>query len=107
MFPSLALLFRLTLTGRLGGRAQASAARAEPHRPADRGLTLLGRTAVACLIVGIGLLTIADARWAHAIGVAALLCFWITAFLALVPALLPDAETHDEGVARITRSDRR
>jgi cytochrome d ubiquinol oxidase subunit II len=38
---------------------------------------LLVRTAVACLIVGFGLLTVADAGWAHAVGVAALFAFMV------------------------------
>jgi hypothetical protein len=36
--------------------------------------------------VGFGLLTVADAGWAHAVGVAALFAFVVAAFLALVPA---------------------
>ena len=85
VFPSLALLFRLTLAGRFDpGRAARAAtpARGLPEaRPA-----LLVRTAVACLIVGFGLLTVANAAWAHAVGVAALLAFVVAGFLALVPA---------------------
>ena len=41
------------------------------------------RAAVACLIVGFGLLTVADAGWAHAVGVTALFAFMVTGFLAL------------------------
>jgi TctA family transporter len=44
---------------------------------------------VAGLIVGFGLLTVADAGWAHAVGVAALFAFMIAAFLGLVPGVLP------------------
>jgi cytochrome d ubiquinol oxidase subunit II len=43
------------------------------------------RTAVAALIVGFGLLTVADAGWAHAVGVTALFTFIVAGFLALVP----------------------
>ena len=50
------------------------------------------RIAVALLIVGIGLLTVAEAPWAHAIGVVSLLAFIVVAFAALVPqALAEDA----------------
>jgi cytochrome d ubiquinol oxidase subunit II len=88
VFPSLALLFRLTLTGQLHGAETAetpppAGARA-PSRP-----SLLARVAVACLIAGIGLLNIASAQWAHAIGVVSLLTFIVTGFLATVPAALP------------------
>jgi cytochrome bd ubiquinol oxidase subunit II len=95
VFPSLAVLFRLALTGRLGGAAppeRAAMAHATRGRHEDSPPALLGRVAVACLIVGLGLLTVADARWAHAVGVAAFLAFVVTGFLALVPTLLPDSE---------------
>jgi cytochrome d ubiquinol oxidase subunit II len=52
----------------------------EEARPA-----LLVRLAVACLIVGVGLLTVANAAWAHALGVTALFAFMVAGFLALVP----------------------
>jgi cytochrome d ubiquinol oxidase subunit II len=44
--------------------------------------------AVACLIIGFGLLTIAEARWAHAVGVASLFAFMVSAFVAIIPATL-------------------
>jgi cytochrome bd ubiquinol oxidase subunit II len=85
VFPSLALLFRLTLAGRFdqGRPAQAAprARRREKARPA-----LLVRLAVACMILGFGLLTVANAGWAHALGVTALFAFMVAGFLALVPA---------------------
>ena len=73
LFPALALLFTLTLRGHLG----AHGAEAEPVATAGQsgvaqlllGPTLGARLAVALLIVGIGLLNVADAPWAHAIGV--------------------------------------
>ena len=76
LFPSLALLFRLDAARRLGIRRGRGRTR-RPRRPraAARGLRagLLARPRrVACLIVGVGFLTVADAGWAHAIGVAAL-----------------------------------
>ena len=47
---------------------------------------------MALLIVGIGLLNVAEAPWAHAIGVVSLLAFILVAFAALVPrALAEDA----------------
>ena len=40
----------------------------------------------ACLFAGAGFLTVADAGWAHAIGVAFLLGFIISGLLAAAPA---------------------
>ena len=51
------------------------------------------RTAVACFVAGIGLLTFADAAWAHAIGVLCLLGFIVAAFLAIVPGALANPAT--------------
>jgi cytochrome bd ubiquinol oxidase subunit II len=87
LFPSLALLFRLALTGRFDpspAPAQESAGeRAGPVAP-----PLGARVAVACLIAGIGLLNVANAAWAHALGVLSLFGFMISAFLTIVPAAL-------------------
>jgi cytochrome d ubiquinol oxidase subunit II len=53
---------------------------------------LLARTSVACLIAGVGLLTAADAGWAHAVGVALLLSFIALGFpSALPPDVFSDA----------------
>ena len=90
LFPSLALLFRLSVTGRLRG-----AETAVPAGERRRGVSspLLGRAAVGCLIAGIGLLNLADARWAHAIGVTSLIAFVATAVRAIVPAVLGEPAT--------------
>ena len=87
VFPSLGLLFRLMLSGRLEGDEQP----AERVRTTTAVLSasapgLFVRVAGACLFVGIGLLTVADASWAHAIGVVFLLGFIVTGFLAANPA---------------------
>jgi cytochrome d ubiquinol oxidase subunit II len=102
LFPSLALLFRLVLQGRLGDAGDpvddtAAAAPARQRESLDRLLAvsrdgLLARLAGACLLAGFGFLTVAEAGWAHAIGVAALLGFLIFGFLAVVPAQLADFE---------------
>ena len=87
LFPSLALLFRLAVTGRF-----RAAEHPEPESGAP-GLTpfrsgLLARAAVACLIAGFGLLNVADARWAHGVGVVCYLAFVVLAFRAIIfPAL--------------------
>ena len=49
---------------------------------------LLGRVAAACLLAGFGLLTVAEAGWAHALGVVALFGFIVVGFAGTVPALL-------------------
>jgi cytochrome bd ubiquinol oxidase subunit II len=99
LFPSLALLFRLVLRGRLDRDARAVA-----PTPAIRALLsasspgLLARAAGACLLAGFGFLTIAEAGWAHAIGVAALLGFGVCGFLADVPAQLEQMAREDSSV---------
>jgi hypothetical protein len=51
---------------------------------------LLPRLAIAWLIAGIGFTTIANAAWAHTIGVFSLFAFIVVAFpAALPPDLLP------------------
>jgi cytochrome d ubiquinol oxidase subunit II len=91
LFPSLALLFRLVLGGRLDhGVGVASG---EPA-PGTRAMILASapglaaRCAGAFLLAGIGLLTIADAGWTHAIGVVSLFGFWVLGFVAVGPAQL-------------------
>jgi cytochrome d ubiquinol oxidase subunit II len=87
VFPSLALLFRLTVTGRLH---PAETAPAEPRgkRVGNVALALLARSALACLIVGFGLLNLTSAAWMHAIGVVCLIGFIVIAFRAIIPAAL-------------------
>jgi cytochrome d ubiquinol oxidase subunit II len=89
LVPSLALLFTLTLRGRLGYAEGADAATAEPIGPlrvlAQSRTGLLARVSLGCLVLTLGFLTIADAGWAHAIGVAALFACVLTGFRAAVP----------------------
>jgi len=95
LFPSLALLFRLVLGGRLGAGASAPAAAVDDRailRASRPGL--LGRIAAGCLVAGIGFLNLADAGWAHAIGVCALAAFVVLGFFAAVPLLV--APPHDD-----------
>src|SRR5579884_437223 len=83
LFPSLALLFRLALAGRLQApETTVPDVIAEPLGAIRVGL--LGRVAVALLIAGFGLLNIANAQWAHAIGVVCLLCFVALGFRAII-----------------------
>jgi cytochrome bd ubiquinol oxidase subunit II len=92
LFPSLALLYRLALGGRLGEGGGEPAAGGARRLVTVSSPNLLGRASIACLLAGIGLLTIAEAGWAHAIGVAALMGFVVLGFVAAVPALLPVAD---------------
>jgi hypothetical protein len=54
---------------------------------------------VSCFIAGIGLLTLAEAAWAHAIGVVCLFGFIIAAFLAIVPPALADQAENVPGTS--------
>jgi len=89
VFPALALLFRLTLTGRFRSEPQVvrEAETASDHPPNAR---LLARLGGASLIAGFGLLNVADASWAHGIGIACLFGFVVFAFGAIVVS--PPAE---------------
>jgi cytochrome d ubiquinol oxidase subunit II len=88
LFPSLGLLFRLTLTGHFDPHAPEH----EPavSRAGVMHVALGARLAVAFLIIGVGLLNVASAPWAHAIGVVSLFGFMIAAFAAIVPRALAD-----------------
>jgi cytochrome bd ubiquinol oxidase subunit II len=88
LFPSLALLFRLTLAGRLTGPERVAAA-SPPREPLPATTARNARLAVASLIAGIGLLTVADAGWAHALGAISLLAFVACGYRALLPVDLP------------------
>jgi cytochrome d ubiquinol oxidase subunit II len=53
---------------------------------------LLARAALASLIAGVGLLTVADAGWAHALGIVSLFGFVALGFPALLPPhVVPEA----------------
>jgi cytochrome d ubiquinol oxidase subunit II len=93
LLPSLVLLFRLTLAGRFRAAERDVPESDVVARPTVR-VGLLARVAVACLIVGGGLLNIADARWAHGIGIGCLIGFLLIGFRAIVvPALDQEATT--------------
>ena len=90
LFPSLVLLFRLTLGGQLGHAHEEDAGAPGPARELVLAAApgLLGRVAAACAVAGFGLLTVAEAGWAHALGVVALFAFIVVGFAGTVPALL-------------------
>jgi cytochrome d ubiquinol oxidase subunit II len=93
LFPSLALLFRLVLGGHLDHGAGAPTTGAATGRLAVLSASatgLVARGAGASLLAGMGLLTIADAGWAHALGVLCLFGFIVLGFAAVGPAQLGD-----------------
>ena len=102
LFPSLALLFRLALTGRFDSTYPAPGAGGD-HVPSASMPRLRSRVAVACLIAGVGLLNVAEAQWAHVLGVLSLFGFMVIGFLALAPGTLgnevalTEPEPHDGG----------
>jgi cytochrome bd ubiquinol oxidase subunit II len=91
IFPSLALLFRLTLVGTLRGGHGDHPVASDAPPPSARTLIavstqgLLGRAAIACLVIGFGFLTVLNPGWAHVIGVLALAGFIVLGFVALLP----------------------
>jgi cytochrome d ubiquinol oxidase subunit II len=92
LFPSLALLFRLALTGRFdsshAGRGPGAGQVLSASLP-----RLRARVAVGCLIAGVGLLNVAEAQWAHALGVLSLFGFMVIGVLTLVPETLAQDAT--------------
>src|SRR5947207_3133071 len=91
LLPSLGWLFKLVLSGGFdqGEKQQTPPPARDLLRTTTRGLA--ARVAIAFLIVGFGLTTIADSPWAHAVGVTSLLLFVALAFpWALPPEIRSD-----------------
>jgi cytochrome bd ubiquinol oxidase subunit II len=95
VIPSLVALLRLAVAGRLGDDS-ADGGAAEPRNGRVRSPGLhpgrAGRLATACLIGGFGFLTVAEAGWAHAIGVTMLLAAIALGLAAAAPRLLEENE---------------
>ena len=87
LFPSLGLLFGLTLRGRFDHHAD-DVPPPPPTGLPGTGPARGGRLAVALLVVGIALTNVADAPAAHAIGVVSLLAAAVAGFAALIPLVL-------------------
>jgi cytochrome d ubiquinol oxidase subunit II len=89
LLPSLGLLFRLTLGGRLGQSNSTG------DGPTGGGEALLApstrsaRVAAASLLAGVGFLTVANADWAHAIGVASFFSFLAFGYRAVLDGDIP------------------
>jgi cytochrome bd ubiquinol oxidase subunit II len=97
LFPSLALLFRLVLRGQLDHGAGAAQDRVI-SATALLSVSASGsrtRLAAASLVAGFGFLTVAEAGWAHALGVVALLGFLVFGFLAVAPSQLAEGNAAD------------
>jgi cytochrome d ubiquinol oxidase subunit II len=92
LFPSLALLFRLSLAGRLDP-GPVIAAPIDVTGPDARRPAWAWRAAVACLVTGVLLLTIANASIAHIFGVIAFAGAAWFAFTAVGPDLLAAQES--------------
>jgi cytochrome d ubiquinol oxidase subunit II len=94
LLPSLVLLLRLSLGGQLGYDAGDDGGAAETGRDRDRepplarGTMRAGRAALTCLLGGFAFLTVAEAGWAHAIGVVLVLGALAAGVAAATPALL-------------------
>ena len=100
MIPSLVVLLRLSVAGRLGesGAGGGSVDRRNgPVRTPGLHPARAGRLATACLIGGFGFLTVAEVGWAHAIGVTMLLAAIALGLAAAAPGLLED-EAEDRAV---------
>jgi cytochrome d ubiquinol oxidase subunit II len=85
LFPSLATLFRLTLAGSFDPGAKAAADAAVPRAVAPSRPRLITRLAVASLIIGFGLVNVADGELAHVIGAGFLIAFVALGFRVAVP----------------------
>ena len=88
LFPSLALLFRLSLRGTFRAEERLEGEMGAGGLSGLRGRSWPVRVAVACLIAGIGLLNVADARWAHGVGVVCLMAFVVSGFRAIIVTAL-------------------
>jgi cytochrome d ubiquinol oxidase subunit II len=103
LFPSLGLLFKLTLSGRLdheehGARPVSSVSPVKAVLSASTKSGLQARLAGACLVSGVGFLTFAEPGWAHLIGVVSLLAFIPLGFLAAAPGEMAEREADAESI---------
>jgi cytochrome d ubiquinol oxidase subunit II len=86
LFPSLALLFRLFLHGQLDEGSPTGTPPTATTVLAVSAHRVYTRLSAAGLLAGFGFLTVADAPWAHGIGVACLFGFILFGFVAFAPA---------------------
>jgi cytochrome bd ubiquinol oxidase subunit II len=96
VIPSLLVLLRLSVAGRLGDYSADGGSvdpRNGPVRTPGLHPARAGRLATACLIGGFGFLTVAEVGWAHAIGVTMLLAAIALGLAAAAPRLLEENES--------------
>jgi cytochrome d ubiquinol oxidase subunit II len=100
LFPSLALLFSLVLGGRFDpGRETGAEVPIGGNRRVSGNRGFAGRVAAALAVAGTGLLTVASAGWAHALGVACFAGVVVAGMRAVAPAEVA-TETDDGPSAR-------
>ncbi|MEV6831839.1 cytochrome d ubiquinol oxidase subunit II [Amycolatopsis sp. NPDC051102] len=81
LVPSLLLLFRLFLRGRLDpGAVPGATGPTPPHQAGERGHRVLAGVAVATLLAGVIVTVLADPGWILGIGVACLIACALTTF---------------------------
>jgi cytochrome bd ubiquinol oxidase subunit II len=103
VIPSLLVLLRLSVAGRLGDDGADRGAvdpRNGPVRTPRLHPARAGRLATACLIGGFGFLTVAQLGWAHALGVTMLLAAIALGLAAAAPGLLEDNESDGSSRSR-------
>src|SRR3954452_338606 len=103
VIPSLLVLLRLPAPGRLDEPSPGAGSvdpRNGPVRPPGLHPVGAGRLGAACLIGGFGFLTVAEARWAHAIGVTMLLAAIALGLAAAAPRLLEDGDSDGSSRSR-------
>jgi cytochrome bd ubiquinol oxidase subunit II len=87
LFPSLALLFGIAVSGRFRAAQRAAAPAPAAHLRRVR-VAILARSSIAFLIAGFGLLNVAGSSWAHAVGIICLFGFVLSAFRVITHAAL-------------------
>jgi cytochrome d ubiquinol oxidase subunit II len=81
LVPSLILLFRLFLHGRLDpGAVPDATGPTPPHQAGERSLRVLAIVAVATLLAGVAMTVLADPGWILGIGVVCLIACAVTTF---------------------------
>jgi len=91
LFPSLAVLFRLALSGRFDP-GPAAGSRVDTEQPRRPRLGRWAQATLGFLLAGVILLTIAEPAAAHAVGVVSLIAAGVTAFIAVGPDQLAEPE---------------
>ena len=105
VIPSLLVLLRLSVAGRLGDYSADGGSvdpRNGPVRTPGLHPVRAGRLGTACLIGGFSFLTVAEGGWAHAIGVTMLLAAIAFGLAAAAPALLEGNESDGSSRSRAT-----